>query len=97
MIDDATISRLAHETGVPLEVAREVCVWVDGKDDAANPIGLARAACNARRVKMQQAQARTAAPARRPQRTGGYADPEIARAELAKIFALLEPRSGGAS
>lgn len=92
-IDDSTVSRLADEVGVPLELAREVCAWADSVPDAVNPVALARVTLHRRKAR---AAAQPAPPAPRPRFPNGvphdYADPEVAHRELAKIRAILDGR-----
>lgn len=100
MFDDATISRLADEAGIPLEHAKDACQWVERQPNVVNPMALARHCCARRRARLD---AQPPTPASTPEQAGGSvsrfqgqrldfvrrADPEVAYSELAKIRALL--------
>lgn len=49
MFDPASVSKLAHDTGLPLDEARAICAQIECKAGVTNPFALARSWCLARK------------------------------------------------
>ena len=104
MFDDATISKLADEAGIPLHLAREACEWVARQPNVVNPMALARTCCARRRARLDAQSPSTPSAGeqagRSVSRSQGQdldsverADPEVAHRELEKIRAILDGRA----
>lgn len=98
MLDDPTLSRIADQAGVPLELAREVAIWVDAQPNVGNEAAMVRSVCLKRKARLEASpahQQRSDSAGRGSLNSGSphdYADPAIAHRELAKIRELLGDR-----
>lgn len=100
MFDEATISRLADEAGIPLAVARDVCQWVERQPNVVNPLAMARHCCAQRRARAasqaptpqsqpEQARGGFSSSARQDLNTVRRADPEVAAEAMEAVRALI--------